>query len=77
MQNKDPQTGETTVEAALAELREMFPRKKRIEIGASFSVLNPDEITCRVQVTNTIYMAGTLADCMAQVRAARTEEGEK
>jgi hypothetical protein len=69
--------GETTVEAALAELREIFPRKKRVKVGASFSVINLiSEVTCRVQVGNTLYMAATLADCMAQVRAAAQREGK-
>lgn len=60
---------EMTVESALAQLREMFPLKKRIEVGGSFSVINKKEITCRVQIGNTLFMAKTLDACIAQVRA--------
>ncbi len=67
------ETKPLSVEDALAELREMFPHKKRIELGASFSVINSKEITCRVQVDNTLFMAATLTDCMAQVRKWRSE----
>jgi hypothetical protein len=70
-------TGETTVEAALAELRELFPS-------------GPSEIQIRTDNVYTIwfwpseraairlYKVGeTLADCMAQVRAATHTEGSE
>jgi hypothetical protein len=79
-------TGETTVEAALVELREMFPGKV-ILVRREDSFYPPD---CRdAAETNSMvtikigYLRSepkfrsfrSLADCMAQVRAASRTEG--
>jgi hypothetical protein len=79
-------TGETTVEAALVELREMFPGKV-IMVRREDSFYPPD---CRdAAETNSMvtikigYLRSepkfrsfrSLADCMAQVRAASRTEG--
>lgn len=68
-------TGETTVELALAELREMFPTvTRRIDF---FDRYDGDAVRVLVIVNGReCGNALTLADCMAQVRAAHTE-GEK
>jgi hypothetical protein len=84
---KDPRaTGETTVEAALDELREMFPGKV-IMVRREDGFYPPD---CRdAAETNSMvtikigYLESepkfrsfrSLADCMAQVRAASRTEG--
>jgi hypothetical protein len=80
-------TGETTVEAALAELREMFPKAglhvyvTAYTIGAENTENN---IHKHVEVVVTEHMTGkpkrfygqSLTDCMAQVRSATRTEGE-
>jgi hypothetical protein len=71
-------TGETTVEAALAELREMFPDatflsvKKHAIYQPSMGDL-PNQAD--VQIEDKGFRRETLADCMAQVRAATRTEG--
>lgn len=72
--------GETTVEAALAELREMFPTFHCRITFCEDVHSDPDERTyCNIEWVDPESgedwgeIAATLADCMAQVRAARTE----
>ena len=59
---------ELTVEAALAELREMFPTESYGSIEGTFF----DEIGLRVRIglrdANRHFSAPTLSECMAQVR---------
>jgi hypothetical protein len=77
-------TGETTVETALVELREMFPKtfirvRSTTEIEYNEYV---DKASYRERHAYVLIMkhgefsAQTLADCMAQVRAATRTEGE-
>lgn len=67
-------TGETTVEAALAELREMFPLPHDLRIALSDygRVINAEIY----RDARLMAKGSTLADCMAQVRAATRTEGE-
>jgi hypothetical protein len=80
-------SGETTVEAALAELREMFPGKV-ILVRREDSFYPPDcrdaaETNSMVTIKIGYLMSEpkfrssrSLADCMAQVRATTRTEGE-
>lgn len=82
-------TGETTVGECLAELREMFPGETfKVEMeeavrmggGGDISQLRKSALILRCSLgLDGFFTAQTLADCMAQVRAAtRTEvKGEK
>jgi hypothetical protein len=77
-------TGETTVETALVELREMFP-KTFIRVRSTTEIEYneyADKASYRERHAYVLIMkhgefsAQTLADCMAQVRAATRTEGE-
>jgi hypothetical protein len=77
-------TGETTVEACLVELREMFP-KTFIRVRSTTEIEYneyADKASYRERHAYVLIMkhgefsAQTLADCMAQVRAATRTEGE-
>jgi hypothetical protein len=73
-------TGETAVEAALAELRQTFPNARFITISGNYTNRRNAEQTMYTRIdvadsrgdnTGSVYFNGmTLADCMAQVRAA-------
>jgi hypothetical protein len=81
-------TGETTVEAALDELREMFP-KTFIRVRSTTEIEYneyADQASYRERFAYILVLkqgefpAQTLADCMAQVRSAaqtKAERGEK
>jgi hypothetical protein len=72
-------TGDTTVEAALAELREIFPHTfVRVNDTAEYSQATGLAFhVCGVAVgMEAVFHGETLADCMAQVRAATRTEGE-
>jgi Lar family restriction alleviation protein len=78
-------TGETTVETALVELREMFP-KTFIRVRSTTEIEYneyADKASYRERHAYVLIMkhgefsAQTLADCMAQVRAATRTEGDQ
>jgi hypothetical protein len=73
-------TGDTTVEAALAELREIFPHTfVRVNDTAEYSQATGLAFhVCGVAVgMEAVFHGETLADCMAQVRAATHTEGSE
>jgi hypothetical protein len=77
-ENAPSVTGETTVETALAELREMFPHN---ELSIQFVSSSPIDQWWQITVGNKTFYGQRnanprLADCMAQVRAATRTEGE-
>jgi hypothetical protein len=67
-------TGETTVEGCLAELREMFPLPHDLRIALSDygRVINAEIY----RDARLMAKGSTLADCMAQVRAAARTKAE-
>lgn len=67
-------TGETTVESALAELREMFPEAHFISVKehAMYQSSINHLPQADIQIDNKGFRRATLADCMAQVRATHT-----
>jgi hypothetical protein len=77
-ENAPSVTGETTVETALAELREMFPHN---ELSIQFVSSSPIDQWWQITVGNKTFYGQRnanprLADCMAQVRNATRTEGE-
>jgi hypothetical protein len=64
-------TGETTVEACLAELRKMFPDSPAILVTVQWAY---QKLAYEIEIAGAVAVQeDSLADCMAQVRATRTE----
>jgi hypothetical protein len=76
---------ELTVESALAELREIFPKAGLNIYTSTYEIDAANNVRREVKIVITEYMTGepkrfygqTLADCMAQVRAWAKERGDE